>query len=453
MTLQPFIRAVVLLGIAGPFAGASTLDAQILPGRIADSVRCKADPSQTYAVYMPARGNKEALPAVYFFDSHGVGALPLRKYKALADTYGFIFIGSNNSKNGNDWNTTETIWRKLSEDTRLRLKINVSRLYTVGFSGGAKVASFVAIQDPEIRGVVANGAGLPDGVSPGDFAFSLTAVTGQGDMNMTELVALDGELDKTRTRHRILFFDGKHEWAPESTMRTAFAGWQLDAMEEKLIPRDEAFIDGWVAKSKGRVEGLVRESRYIQAWQECRLSLALLAGLTDAGWFKRQSAAIEANPAYRKQRELEQRLLAMEQQTKAEYMQHFQQPDMGYWRKTIDALRVKAGAKTLESGMYQRLLAYLSLAFYSISNQLINAGQNGAARQFTGLYKMADPANSEAWYFSAVLDAREGNKTAAAADLQTAVKCGFNDRRRLRQQPEFQQQHLDLSAVESKMHP
>ena len=103
--------------------------------------------------------------------------------------------------------------------------------------------------------------------------------------------------------------------------------------------------------------------------------------------------------------------------------------------------------------MNQRLLAYLSLAFYSISNQLINGGQNGAARHFTELYKMADPTNSEAWYFSAILHAREGDGRATVSDLQTAVKNGFNDRQRLRQQSEFRQLKIDLSAVERKMHP
>lgn len=436
--------------------GATTMldaDAQIVPGRLIDTVRCTADPTQSYALYIPVRGGKEALPAVYFFDSHGAGSLPLRKYKALADAFGFILIGSNNSKNGNDWNTTETIWRRLWEDTRQRLKINGARVYTAGFSGGAKVAAFVAIQHPEIKGVVANGAGLPDGVSAGDFAFSLTAIAGEGDMNRSDLISLDSELDKTRTRHRILFFEGKHEWAPGATMRTAFIGWQLDAMEEKLLPRDEAFIRDWIAKGKGRVEAFIRDGRFIKAWQECRLSIKLLEGLADAGWFSQKAASIEGNAVYRKQREQEERLLATEQNTKAEYMQHFQQPDMGYWQKTIDGLRVKAAARTADGAMNQRLLAYLSLAFYSISNQTINAGQNGAARHFTELYKLADPTNSEAWYFSAIVDAREGNRHAAQSDLQTAVKYGFNDKRRLRQQPEFQQQHIDLSGVESKMHP
>jgi len=426
----------------------------ITPGKIIDTVYCEADPSQSYALYIPLKGDREPLPVVYFFDSHGAGALPLRKYKALADAYGFIFIGSNNSKNGNDWGTSETIWRRLSEDTRRRLKINGARIYTIGFSGGAKVASYVAIQHSEVKGVVANGAGLPDGVSAGDFAFSFTAVAGEGDMNRTDLVELDGALDRTRTRHRMLLFDGKHEWAPENTMRTAFTGWQLDAMVARLIPRDEVFINTWIGKSKERVETNSRENRLIRARQECRLSMQLLDGLADAGWFKQKAASLEANAEYRKQQQQEEGLLVTEQNTKAEYMQHFQQGDIAYWSKTIDGLRVKAGAKTAETGMYQRLLAYLSLAFYSISNQMINAGENGAARHFTGLYKMADPTNSEAWYFSAILDVREGNGRAAENDLLTAVSYGFNDKRRLRQQPEFNHSSpgIDLAGIERKMH-
>src|SRR6185437_13130988 len=89
--------------------------------------------------------------------------------------------------------------------------------------------------------------------------------------NRSDLISLDSELDKTRTRHRILFFEGKHEWAPGATMRTAFIGWQLDAMEEKLLPRDEAFIRDWIAKSKGRVEVFIRDGRFIKARQECRV--------------------------------------------------------------------------------------------------------------------------------------------------------------------------------------
>jgi hypothetical protein len=134
-------------------------------------------------------------------------------------------------------------------------------------------------------------------------------------------------------------------------------------------------------------------------------------------------------------------------------MPHFQQSDNTWWSKTITDLRTGARTKTAERAMYQRLLAYLSLAFYSISNRVIVGNDNPAARHFVELYKMADPTNSEAWYFSAILNAREGQPHAAESDLQQAIRYGFRDIGRLKQQPEFKalSGQIDLPGIERKM--
>src|SRR6478736_969185 len=54
-------------------------------GKVITQVFCKTDPAQSYALYIPAKGNSDALPVIYFFDPHADGSLPLNKYKALAD--------------------------------------------------------------------------------------------------------------------------------------------------------------------------------------------------------------------------------------------------------------------------------------------------------------------------------------------------------------------------------
>ena len=420
-----------------------------------DSIRCTADPTQTYACYVPPKGATAALPIVYCFDPHGAGSLPVKKYRALADAYGFILVGSNNSKNGNDWTTTETIWQRLYDDTRSRLKIDARRLYTIGFSGGAKVASYVAIQHPGVAGVIAGGAALPDGVPAGDFKFSFTAIAGQGDMNLTELVAVSDALDKTKTRHRLLLFDGKHEWAPVNTMGIAFAGLQFDAMLLGYLPKDRTYINTYVAASRKRLRAYVMTSQLIKAAQECKLSIAFLDGVSpiQLNWFRQQAATLDKNPEYAVQRQAQQDLLTTEQNTKADYMQHFQQGDDQYWTSTIHDLDAKAVGHTAVAQMYQRLLAYLSLAFYSISNQLITGNDDVPARRFVELYKLADPTNSEAWYFSAVLNARAGKGSEAEADLLKADNVGFRDRSRLLQQPEFQRLNpkLDYDRIEKGM--
>jgi pimeloyl-ACP methyl ester carboxylesterase len=424
--------------------------------QMTDTVLCKSDPAQFYALYVPLKAKTEALPLVFCFDPHGAGSLPVRKYRALAEAYGFILVGSYNSKNGNDWPTTENIWQHLSEDTHNRLKFDSRRVYTIGFSGGAKVASYIAIQHPGIAGVIAGGAGLPDGVSATDYPFSFTAIAGQGDLNLTELVAVSGEFDKTHTRHRLILFDGKHEWAPVNTMGLAFAGLRFDAMRMGLTPKDNYFLSTYIAGSKKRLRAYLLTNQLIKASQECTLSISDLDGLSrQVNWFRQQAAALAANPNYLAQQQAQQSLLQTEQNTKAEYMQHFQQGDEQYWTSTIHDLEAKSVGHTPEEQMYQRLLAYLSLAFYSISNQLINGNDNAQARRFVDLYKMADPTNNEAWYFSAILDAREGRTPETEADLLKAGKYGFRDKVRLLQQPEFQRLNpaLDLEKVEKGMRP
>lgn len=134
-------------------------------------------------------------------------------------------------------------------------------------------------------------------------------------------------------------------------------------------------------------------------------------------------------------------------------MQHFEDSDNSYWTTAISKLKTNAAAKTAEGAMNQRLLAYLSLAFYSLSNHLINSNENDAARHFVELYKMADPANSEAWYFSAILHARAHDTQATESDLLKAVENGFRDKPRLLKQPEFKNQSkpIDFYKIESRM--
>lgn len=419
-------------------------------GMLIDTVPCTGNATQSYALYIPVGQNKTTpLPVVYFFDPHASGSLPLRKYQQLANTYGFILVGSNNSKNGNSWDQAEAIWQTLSADTKKRLNIDPQRIYTAGFSGGAKVAGYVALQHPEIKGVIANSAGLPDGAPAGNYAFSFTAITGEGDMNMTELVAINTAFDKTSTPHRIILFKGKHEWAPEATMNEALAGFQFDAMRNKMLPVNEALVNSFTGSGKNAVEKSSKENKLVQAVAQCTLCINLLKGVAnDLSWFEQQAAAITSKPAYRQQLQAQQQLLEKEQQIKGQYMQQFQQGDMNYWERTISDLQAKARPATAEGAMYQRLLAYLSLAFYSYSNQLIKNNQNEPAQYFVNLYKMADPANSEAWYFSAILQARKNEVKGAENDLLKAVTCGFNEKERLHQQPEFHSAGIDLSRIE-----
>ena len=56
----------------------------------------------------------------------------------------------------------------------LPLRSGLRDTNTCGFSGGAKVASYIALHDNNVKGVIAGGAGLPDETQAGNFNFSFT---------------------------------------------------------------------------------------------------------------------------------------------------------------------------------------------------------------------------------------------------------------------------------------
>ena len=462
--LQLALFSICLVSCAAnPHSGNHDIDSTLITrnsivdsfqrGKIINPVYCLSDPSKSYALYIPLKTLDQSLPVVYFFDPHGDGSLPLQKYKALADEYQFILIGSNDSKNGNDFNESENIWNILNEDVQKRIKINSNRIYTCGFSGGAKVATFIALQHPEIKGVIADGAALPDIISQ-NFNFSFTGIVGNGDMNRSDLISINKTLDKTQEHHRLILFNGKHEWAPEAVMNTAFAGFQFDAMRDDLIPDDPEFINNFISTNQKSIEQNLKENDFLAGNQNCQLMISMLDKLTDKiNWFQKKADSISENPIFQKQAIEEENILTKEEKIKAIYEKHFFDTDLNYWKQTIKEIDEKAKLKNPESAMYQRLQAYLSLAFYSISNQVINKKAFDQAAYFVSLYKLADPTNSEAWYFSAILDAQKNNIIATKTDLLMAVELGFNDKKRLESQPEFQHSPImaDLPEIERKM--
>jgi hypothetical protein len=389
-----------------------------------------ADTTQSYALYIPAQHSGAV---IYCFDPHGAGVLPLHHYRTLADKYGFILVGSNNSKNGNNWQVTENTWQTLSRDTKERLPLDTTHIYTCGFSGGAKVAGYIALNHPGIRSVIVNGAGLPDDTQPGNFPFSYTTLAGEGDLNLTDLLAFNNALDKTSTRHHLILFDGKHEWAPATAMDIAFAGIQAD---EGQAPKD------FLTQSTLRLDADMNTNQLLKAAAECRL---VLSYLNNENNFKDRLNSLLNDPLYKKQYNEQIAVLVREQQIKEQYNDKIMTTDTAFWPRTIRELNAGTQLPSYEGAMHQRLLAFLSLMFYSVSNHFMVSHNDDIARHFVTLYQQADPANSEAYYFSAVLYARAGNKDDAEKELQQAVKNGFKDHTRFLEQPEFQGLTLDVS--------
>ena len=183
-------------------------DTSLAKGILITRISCKSDSSVNYALYLPKKYSvSEKFPIIFFFDSHGSGTFPLEKYKDLSEKYGYILVGSNNSKNGMRWEENEPQIKIFMNDVKDKLNIDGRRIYVCGFSGGSRVASSVAIFDGEINGVIGMGAGFPSLTDPIRNKFDYFGFAGNEDFNMNEMVGLIASMDKSPIRHQLIVFN------------------------------------------------------------------------------------------------------------------------------------------------------------------------------------------------------------------------------------------------------
>lgn len=186
------------------------------------TISCKANNANTYSLYLPANyDTTKTFPVIYFFDPHGKGDLPAEKYKPLADNLGIIFVASNATKNGMQWAEVNTITNQLFDDTKQKIKINEQQIITCGFSGGARIASNLALQKKNIMGIISCSAGLPAQGSQIRKDIIFVGVAGKEDMNLTEVYDAGEALKNLEIKHLIKYFSGPHEWPPLEIMSDA----------------------------------------------------------------------------------------------------------------------------------------------------------------------------------------------------------------------------------------
>ena len=215
-------------------------------GQIIESVVCDSDSSQSYALYLPSNYvPSQRWPIIYFFDPGGRGALPIQLYKEIAEKYGFIIAGSNNSRNFSTEDLSKTL-NAFWQDTHQRLALDERRTYTSGFSGGARVASMMALgcSQCHIAGVIAHGAGYASAEHSAarDKMLYFLAV-GDVDFNWREIIGIRRDRETSGQPYRQRTFSGPHQWAPADVMEEAVQWMILKSMQAGSLAKNQAFID------------------------------------------------------------------------------------------------------------------------------------------------------------------------------------------------------------------
>jgi pimeloyl-ACP methyl ester carboxylesterase len=186
-------------------------------------IKCSADSTQEYALYLPSHYSLESkYPVIIFLDPAARGNFPVDKYYLLAEEYGVIMAGSFNSKNFDEASSFES-FVTIYNDLMQRHSVDTQMVWVAGFSGGSRASSAIAMAYPQISGVIACGAGFAgtQEISTKNLK-AYAAIVGDKDMNFGELLENNEYLDEIGISNILLVFDGGHDWPPVTKMSLAF---------------------------------------------------------------------------------------------------------------------------------------------------------------------------------------------------------------------------------------
>jgi hypothetical protein len=223
--------------------GSSASGQDLVAGEIIDRVVCAADPSQSYALYVPKQYTpSRPWPVIFAFDPGARGRVPVDRYQAAAERYGYIVAGSNNSRNGGM--EFPKVLAALTNDVASRLAVDPKRVYLAGMSGGARTGTRRRARIEANRRRHRVERRIPRYHVRKTLSFPLFATAGTEDFNHLEMRKLDRALTSP---HRLAIFDGGHVWLSSELALQAIEWMELQAMKSGLKPKDDAEIDRLLA--------------------------------------------------------------------------------------------------------------------------------------------------------------------------------------------------------------
>ena len=255
---------------------------------LTERVTCKAAADQSYALFVPsAYDAARKWPIVYLLDARGQAMTPMNAFRSAAEELGFILASSYTSASDEATDPNLTAMRAMWRDTHDRLSIDDKRVYAAGYSGTVRAECYLALAAPgSLRAIIGAGAGFPFDREPEPSTpFDFFGTVGTRDFNFREMWELEKKLRAAKLPHRILMFDGEHEWMPPRLAAETL---------EWLVTKsgDPRFWDADLRRAEASADIVERERRY-------RAMAADYAGIHDTAAVAARARQIAESDEYR----------------------------------------------------------------------------------------------------------------------------------------------------------
>jgi predicted esterase len=419
--------------------------------QVIDTVRCRDEKGQSYALYLPAQyDNKKSWPVILIFDPAARGRTGVRAFIEAGRKYGFILACSNNSHNG-PMGDNFTAAAAMLQDVEERFALDQKRIYAAGFSGGSRFAMAFALTGKRISGIIGCGAGLPNDrnyLPSGNSDFLYYGLAGTRDMNYLEMHELPGFFSKqTRIISYFRSFSGGHQW-PGADLITEAVEWiVLQTMNRNIIPVDPSFLSYIENKTQNLISSQLTAGNQADAIMYMKFASRDFQGTPFASRMIQQLADSEKSAEYHKATRKWNKIASEEQEKKEKFLNYMSEifnsgslsDSASSWlrNETRALIRLRDKGSPEYSQMASRVLNFISIL---CSEQGTSFYRNRLYEQAALLFEictLSDNENPNNYYNLSRSLAGSGKSWESTDALSAAMTHGFNSRKTVEADPVF----------------
>lgn len=438
-------RILFLLLFAGLAFTVSSQSRQAVfkKGKIIDSIRVNDSISETYKLYLPTKfDGKGTWPIIFVFDMDGKNNQALNVFKTAAENQGYLLASSNDISDTISISKNVLITSRMFREVATLFPINTNRIYTAGFSSGAKFAAVVPSFIREVSGVISCGSFVPsvellDEKNP----FYFIGIVGNEDFNYPQMLQGRELLNKMKFPNDLMEFNGGDRWSDYTLIDKALKSLTLSAMAKGNVTKDNGFVLDNYRKNFQEYTGLKSSGQSLMAYNLLNEIISIYRPHLQVDSLRDEIKILKKASTYRAQKRTLNNVLLRESFIIEDYnynliedLSTLNYNNLGWWNYQMEELKkYENKPDPFEKQMGKRLLGYLNaLIEDNIDIELEYPVVNDEVLSFLWMLKTITEPKAYAYYLNIISDSSKYEDFGTALFyLEELLKNGYKDKAHL----------------------
>ena len=339
-------------------------------GTIIDSLKINDSIPESFGLYLPKKfETNKKWPVVFLFDTKGKGKQGLLMFAQAAEKNGYILAASNSVYDSLPMSENILRSSRMMNTVLTLLPVDSRRIYTSGFSDGAKFASVLPVVIKNIEGVLSIGASLANtDVLTMKNPFHYLGVVGSDDYHLLEMQANEKVLNGLRFSNELFVYEQGSEPSPIKYIDTALEVFTLNAMAKGLVDKDTIFINSSFNENFDLIHNLISQKKLLQADDLITDMMTIYRVHKDVGALKSLQKDLKKDKLYRAMKRSESTYAFKESFLREDYdyaiyedVATYNFNNLGWWNSQIQELNKNTSSgNNFESQMGKRLIGFIN---------------------------------------------------------------------------------------------